>query len=84
MIFDEANVLTIAPFIHIMIVAVMDTKGNMKGILSQSSTLDYLMRHVRIIMCLLACLVSGPSLLGDHPLTTPSFFLLSLLSAWNS
>ncbi|KAF9326448.1 cell separation during budding [Linnemannia elongata] len=27
-------------------VAVMDTKGNMKGILSQSSTLDYLMRHL--------------------------------------
>ncbi|KAF9148846.1 cell separation during budding, partial [Mortierella sp. AD010] len=26
-------------------VAVMDSEGNMKGILSQSSTLDFLMRH---------------------------------------
>ena len=29
------------------LVAVMDEAGSMKGILSQSSTLDYLMRHVR-------------------------------------
>lgn len=33
----------------------MDPEGNMKGIVSQSSTLDYIMRHVRSQGCWYTC-----------------------------
>ena len=49
MLFGRGECTDDVLFIHIMIVAVMDAEGNMKGILSQSSTLDYLMRHVRVV-----------------------------------
>ncbi|KAF9415241.1 cell separation during budding [Podila epigama] len=76
-------------------VAVMDDEGNMKGILSQSSTLDYIMRHLSEYPQLqpvmqksnhgvssLAVLDDQGMLLGNISMTDIKHIMKSLKTSW--